>query len=458
MQFGYKILDYWDDILTDLKEMIAIPSVSGDPEGIYPFGREAARAVDAALGMAARYGLEAKNVDYYAMHAQYGEGEENAVVMAHVDVVPAGDGWDTNPYELVIQDGKAYGRGVLDDKGSAIVAMHCLRALKDAGIQGKRKLRVILGSSEETGMRDTAYYFAKEQHPTMGFTPDGSYGVCNCEKGILTYTASAPNDSPVIKSFHSGTVANAVPDQAVAVLSCSEDELQRLRELAARQTDMFEISTGNGKTTVKAKGVATHASIPETGVNAATHLIKLLYEVFGVHLGTFFTHIYEKVGLTYDGSQIGIAMSDVESGMLTYNLGIINADEKNCCLTVNIRYPATKSGDEISLILQRQTEADGLIYTKCSDAKPLYLPKDSALIRLLAKAYEDVTGDPCRIYSMGGGTYAREMFGTGVAFGPEFPEHPDGVAHTANEFVHLDNLKLHAQICLEAMYLMLTAD
>ena len=457
MQFGHRILDYWDDILADLKTMIAIPSVSTSPEGIYPFGKEASRAIDAAMAMSKRYGLASKNVDYYAMHAQYGEGDENAVVMTHVDVVPAGDGWDTDPFTLVIKEGRAYGRGILDDKGSAVVALHCLRALKEAGIKGNRKLRVVLGSSEETGMADAAYYFANEQPPTMGFTPDGEYGICHCEKGMLTYRAGCDNDSRVIRAFQAGTVSNAVPEKAACTLRCSEAELNRLKELVLNSAGHFALSEEGSGITVTAKGVASHASMPGTGINAAAHLITLLYDTFGKRIGRFFTHIYEKIGLGYDGSQMGIAMSDTDSGALTYNLGIVSADEKTCCMTADIRYPATKDGKAISVTLRQQTEADGLQYNLVTDHAPLYLPKDSSLIRLLSKAYTDVTGDPCRVYAMGGGTYAREMFGKAVAFGPEFPERPDGIAHTANEFVHLDNLKLHAQICLEAMYLMLTA-
>ena len=170
--FGEKILDYWDDIMKDLGDIIAIPSVAQPQDGPYPFGKDAATAVDKAIEIAERYGIKTKNSDYYAMHAELGEGEENAVVMAHLDVVPAGEGWDSDPYTMVIRDGKAFGRGVSDNKGPAIVALHCLRALKEAGVVGKRKLRVVLGSAEEIGMQDMGHYFSKEQMPTMGFTPD----------------------------------------------------------------------------------------------------------------------------------------------------------------------------------------------------------------------------------------------------------------------------------------------
>jgi len=459
MIFGDKILNYWDSILEDLKEIIAIPSVSSGPKGIYPFGEDAASAVDCVMAMAGKYGLKAKNVDYYAMHAEIGEGDGNAVVMAHIDVVPAGEGWDMDPYTCVIKDGKAYGRGVLDDKGAAIVALHCLRALQDEGVRGKRKLRVILGSSEETGMTDMEHYFQSEQKPDMGFTPDGEYGVCNCEKGILTYTASGKNDSRMVRSFQSGTVPNAVPDKAKCELALSEEEYGRLITFAKTAESKYKIEKTNDGASVLALGRASHAAMPETGVNAASYLVKLLGDCFGeTALGSFYGYLYQKINVTHDGSRIGVAMSDEESGALTFNLGIVNADENDCSLTVNIRYPATKDGGTISRKLQEETEASALAYTLLSDSKPLYVPRDSQLVKLLSSAYEAVTGDKCDIYSMGGGTYAREMFGKGVAFGPTFPTHPDGTAHTANEFIYLDNLKQHARICLEAMYRMYTAD
>ena len=141
--FGEKILEYWDDILKDLETLVAIPSVAVPTEGPHPFGDPCAKALDTAVELARGYGLTAKNVDYYAAHAEYGEGEGNAVVMAHLDVVPAGEGWATDPFTMVLDDNHAYGRGVSDNKGAAVVALHCLRALKDAGVKGNRKLRVI---------------------------------------------------------------------------------------------------------------------------------------------------------------------------------------------------------------------------------------------------------------------------------------------------------------------------
>ncbi len=457
--FGEKILEYWDDILRDLATVVAIPSVAKPTEGPHPFGDDCARVLDTVVEMAEGYGLKAKNVDYYAAHAEYGEGEGNAIVMSHMDVVPAGEGWDSDPYTMIIKDGMAIGRGVADNKGAGIIALHCLRALKDAGVKGNRKLRVIFGSAEEIGMDDMPYYFSKEQHPDMGFTPDASYGICHCEKGGINFTVTGKNDSPV-KSFAAGTVVNAVPSKAVCEVACTAEEYDKLCKAAEAAETEFTVTRTEDGASILSIGQAAHASTPWNGVNAASHLVKLLAETFGLDkVGTFFRFAYEKIGLHHDGEPLNVKLSDEPSGPLTFNLGLLSADADNCSLTVDIRYPATLSGEEISATIEKGVqEYDGLTYTLLSNSVPLYLPKESQLVTLLSGAYKDVTGEECEIFSMGGGTYARQMFGKGVAFGPGFKTDPDSHAHDVNECVKLDSLKLHAQICLEAMYRMLTAE
>ena len=438
--FGEKILEYWDDILRDLQEMVAIPSVAKNADGKYPFGKDAAAAVDKAMELCAKYDLSAKNCDYYAMHAEIGSGEENAVVMAHLDVVPAGEGWLSDPYTMEIRDGFAYGRGVSDNKGPAIVALHCLRALRDAGVVGKRKLRVVLGSAEEIGMQDMGYYFSKEQTPTMGFTPDASYGLCHCEKGLFRFAVTGPVGEK-IKSFKAGTVVNAVPYKAEADVVCCEEGFKKLTAAAEAAEISFDVTRTEDGAHIVAHGVASHASWPQNGVNAAAHLIRLLVSVWGDKCGALFR----------------VKMSDEPSGDLTFNLGLVDAENGMGRFDVDIRYPATKKGADIDAVLRTQVESAGLTYLLGSDEEPLYLPKDGPLVQLLSGAYEDMTGEKCDIFSMGGGTYARQMGGKGVAFGASFAE-DESNAHNCNESLNLEHYKIHAQICLEAMYRMFTAD
>lgn len=454
--FGEKILDYWDDIVKDLGEMIAIPSVARAADGKYPFGRDAAAAIDKAMALGQKYDLNAKNCDYYAMHYELGEGEENAVVMAHLDVVPAGEGWISDPYTMEIRDGFAFGRGTSDNKGAAIVALHCLRALRDAGIEGKRKLRVVLGSAEEIGMQDMGYYFSREQMPTMGFTPDASYGLCHCEKGLMRFAVTGPVGEK-IKSFTAGTVVNAVPYKAEADVLCCDKGFEKLTAAAKTAEGDFELTRTADGAHILSKGVAAHASAPQTGVNAAARLCRLLVSVWGEKCGALLCFADEKIGLSYDGSLIGVDMADDVSGPLTFNLGLVHIENGAGRIDVDIRYPATKKGGDVTAVLEKAVAAAGLTFLPESDEAPLYLPKDGPLVSLLSGAYEDVTGEKCEIFSMGGGTYARQMGGRGVAFGSSFAG-DDTNAHNSNECINLEHFRLHAQICLEAMYRMFTAD
>lgn len=68
-----------------------------------------------------------------------GEGEETLGILAHVDVVPVGEGWTYPPFSGTIADGKIFGRGTLDDKGPAMMCLYCMKALKDLKIPLRRK-------------------------------------------------------------------------------------------------------------------------------------------------------------------------------------------------------------------------------------------------------------------------------------------------------------------------------
>jgi acetylornithine deacetylase len=72
---------------------------------------------------------------------------------AHVDVVPAGDValWAHDPWRLTVAEGKAYGRGALDDKGGVVCALHAARAIAQAGITLAGRLLVASVIGEEDG-------------------------------------------------------------------------------------------------------------------------------------------------------------------------------------------------------------------------------------------------------------------------------------------------------------------
>ena len=139
---------YRDEMFEDLAAVVAIDSSGGEPKPDAPFGEGPAEALNTFLKIAERMGFETDNVDNYAGAVSLGSGEETVGVLAHLDVVPAGKGWATDPFQMTIKDGKMYGRGVIDDKGSAIAALYGMRIIRELGIPLKRGIRLIVGTNE----------------------------------------------------------------------------------------------------------------------------------------------------------------------------------------------------------------------------------------------------------------------------------------------------------------------
>ena len=150
-----------------------------------PFGEGCRKALDYMLELGRKEGFEVKDYDGYAGVISYGEGTESVGVLAHLDIVPLGDGWTKDPYGGEIEQGYLFGRGALDDKGPAMAGFYALKMLKDKGIQLDRKIMLILGCNEETGMECMKYYTQHGEIPTMGFTPDADFPVIYGEKGGL---------------------------------------------------------------------------------------------------------------------------------------------------------------------------------------------------------------------------------------------------------------------------------
>ena len=105
----------------------------------HPFGPGPVKALEKFLEIADRDGYPTKNVDNYAGHFEFGDGEEVLGIFAHMDVVPAGSGWDTDPYTPTIKDGRLYARGASDDKGPTTACYYGLKIIKELGLPTSKK-------------------------------------------------------------------------------------------------------------------------------------------------------------------------------------------------------------------------------------------------------------------------------------------------------------------------------
>lgn len=85
----------------------------------------------------------------------YWKGSDNVkriLLTAHYDVVPAGeDGWPFPPFSGHVEDGKIYGRGSFDDKGSLMAILEAVTILLEEGFQPPCDIRFAFGFDEEVG-------------------------------------------------------------------------------------------------------------------------------------------------------------------------------------------------------------------------------------------------------------------------------------------------------------------
>ena len=441
MNFDRELDARESELIESLQELIRIRSV-GEEAGAHPFGDGPHACLMACLALGERLGFRTASVDDMAGYVEYGSGEEMVAVLGHLDVVPEGDGWNYPPYGAVIDNGRLYGRGAVDDKGPTVAALYALRAIADSGVALSRRIRVIFGLNEEKGSLCIKHYVNKgEELPVMGFTPDGEYPIINGEKGIVTATfvrRLSAEGAKRIAAFSAGIAANVVPEFATAELTFAPEG--KLPE---------KVSAAG--TRVEARGVNAHGSTPELGENAIGRLLLALdgLGLSGDH-GEAVHFLAEHIGMETRGKSLGIALSDDISGELTLNFGVAKLEGDTLSVTINIRYPVTRKLEEFYSALVAKMAEGGFTETSLAHKQALYMPPESELIRCLSKVYEEQTGEPAQLISMGGGTYAKAMPNT-VAFGPIFPG-DEAVEHKPNEYIELSKLMKNAKIIAAAMY------
>ncbi len=439
------------NLIETLRRWVAVPSLKAPAEENAPFGPAVAKALQTALDDAKALGFETRNVDGYAGDVRMGPlGVDPLAILAHVDIVPVGDGWTLDPFGGEVEGDRIYGRGTSDDKGPAVAAMYAMLAVKLADVPLKREVRLILGGDEESGMEDMAYYREHADMPRTGFSPDASYPVINTEKGGITMAlrAKAAEDGLKVKRFHVGERHNVIPGSATALIEGDADLCDRINRLAHEMTLDVEAVPAEGGLKLTATGINGHAAYPEAARNAIGEML-LMLRALGV-TGPLKT-LADVIGMEYNGDGLGVACSDHTSGPLTCNLGVIRYDETGLYAELDFRFPLLANGERIAKTAAASL-GEGIEATVTAYREPHHVAPGSPLVTALLNAYHEETGRPRECVATGGGTYAR-CLEEGVAFGASFPEDED-VAHQANEYASLDSLMLNVRIIARAIVML----
>jgi len=442
------------EMLEDLKTLCRIRSVEGEAEENAPYGDGSAKVLAVAMEMCAGYGFNVTNYDWHAASADLGQSAGRKLdILAHLDVVGEGDGWDSDPFEPVIKDdGYIYGRGVADDKGGAVAALYAMRCVKELGLPIRAGCRLILGTDEESGSRDIDHYYKRETPAPHTFTPDSEFPVCNAEKGFyrLRFRKSWEPETalPRVTALSGGFRTNVVPTEAWAEVVGMRPEhlLAGCMPLCAEvgASCRVEETDAGAKVIVTARGC--HAAMPAQGINGNTVLFYALSQLPLADCAS--TRAVRDIARLLPhgdwlGKALGIAQRDDITGELTCSFTMIEFTGSGLEGLCDCRIPLCATAENCKDVAEGKLSARGFEAAGMM-IPPHYTPAEGEFIQTLLRAYESYTGLPGTCYHMGGGTYVHDVPG-GVAFGIGMPG-VDVRMHGANERFPVADLLTAAEI------------
>lgn len=457
------------EIIKSLQNLIKIPSVYSKSKNVNePFGENTVKALNYMLDLGNTLGFRTKNIDNYCGYIEFGSGDDLIGIVGHLDVVPEGENWTYPPFEGLIVDNKVYGRGSIDDKGPVIATLYAMKAVLDYcnenSITLNKRVRLILGLNEELDWKCIDYYKEHEEIPSIGFSPDADFPCIYAEKGLISpflqmdYSKYENKDIVLINIDCNNNPLNVVPKYCSCNLFIKNrikitDVINFIKDFVSKND--FDINTeiiNDNELKLISNGIQAHAAHPDLGINAISRLIILLDELFKnyniqIPIFNLFT---QYIGLDIHGERLDINFPD-ESGELTLNVGQFGFEGNDLKIGFNLRVPINTKfelvEENFSLICKN---FNNIYYGFTGKKTPLYVSKDSYLVKTLCQIYNETTNSNAIPIAIGGATYAR-AFDNFVSFGANLPGQKD-MCHQTDEFISIDNLMLACDIYAKAIY------
>ncbi len=404
--------EHREEILSDLRTLIAIPSISIPGSGeAEPFGKACAQVLDTALELAKKQGLNAENHNNWYGIAHQGAGPRIGI-FAHLDVVEAGEGWQTDPFTMVKKDGWLFGRGVADDKGAAVIALYAVKAVKELGLQHNTRLEIYFGTSEEKGMSDLDRYLEENEEPDFSMVPDFLWPVSVGSTGTLRWETRWDKSFLELNGLNGGKRNESVPLAASVVYTGKQKE--KLLSLAEGCEGISILPKESGLS-IQAQGKAPSSRFSKDGISAIDRLCSFLVSENSPLTVEDKEKLTRLLRLSRDakGELLGIAAEDPVFGPLSNRLSTLETVNDALMLSFVTIYPYGIRSEE----LLQKLAVGGTDAKQIRDTSPWLFPSEDERVSLLTQACCEVLGggNPPRV---GGSTYAQKLK-KAVNFGPK---------------------------------------
>lgn len=404
--------EHREQMTADIMRLVRFPSVSQPQEGEAPFGEACRDCLEEMLALGREHGFYTENYENYV--GSIGEQKKDWKNMIgfwnHLDVVPAGNHWQYEPFSPVRKEHFLIGRGAQDNKGPAVGMLYVMKCLRELEIPMKHQLCLFVGCDEERGMEDLAYYTDHYPTPWLSMIADSGFPVCYGEKGIVEGNLKSTKPlSPSVLELKGGNASNMIPDAAYAVLRRTALlELALKSEAAKFPSITVEVKKETFR--VNATGESRHSAFPDGSRNAIYELMRFLASLTPLPaedraLFGRLAYLSEE----YYGEHMGIAGSDEVSGRTTCAATVLTLEEGLISLHFNIRYAISTDRSKMQACIEQTAGQNGMCWELERDSAPNYFPKEHPAVKLLTDLYNDITGEQTESFVMGGGTYARKL-------------------------------------------------
>ena len=270
-------------------------------------------------------------------------------VMTHLDVVPEGErsNWKSDPWRVVVKDGRIYGRGVEDNQQGLVSSVFAALAFLKQGLVPARTIKLLFVADEEVGSKFGIQYL------------------------LANYDLFRKDDIIII------------PDGGNAQGS----EI----EVAEKNICWLKVTT---------KGVQTHAAMPDKGVNAFVAASDLVLRLHALEKSVFTAR-----DSLFEPDRTTINPTKKEANVP--NVNTIPGDDVFCVdMRILPQYPvamamaeARKAADAIEAQYKVKVTFEVL---QSNESKAT--PADAPVVGKLKQAVKEVYGVEAKAIGIGGGT------------------------------------------------------
>lgn len=270
-------------------------------------------------------------------------------VMTHLDVVPEGErsNWKSDPWRVVVKDGRIYGRGVEDNQQGLVSSVFAALAFLKQGLAPARTIKLLFVADEEVGSKFGIQYL------------------------LANYDLFKKDDIIII------------PDGGNAQGS----EI----EVAEKNICWLKVTT---------KGVQTHAAMPDKGVNAFVAASDLVLRLHALEKSVFTAR-----DSLFEPDRTTINPTKKEANVP--NVNTIPGDDVFCVdMRILPQYPvamamaeARKAADAIEAQYKVKVTFEVL---QSNESKAT--PADAPVVGKLKQAVKEIYGVEAKAIGIGGGT------------------------------------------------------